>query len=126
MPRQPKRLYVPLDVAFFDDEKILRAGEKAAYLYLAMITKAKQLDTDGVLTKGQIAKIGIDTPRGTDTRLKALIAAELVIELPMQRDTYAIAAWDRWNETAEDRARRLKEDRERKAREAAARSQVNQ
>jgi hypothetical protein len=63
MPRQPKRLYVPLDVAFFDDEKILRAGEKAAYLYLAIITKAKQLDTDGVLTKGQIAKIGIDTHR---------------------------------------------------------------
>jgi hypothetical protein len=123
MPRQPKRLYVPLDVAFFDDDKIEQAGEKAAYLYLAMLAKAKTIDRDGVLTKGQITRLGIP---GTPARLKALLDAELVFELPMQRDVYAIGAWHRWNESAEDRARRLKEDRERKAREAAERAKSNQ
>ena len=121
MARQPKRLYVPLDVAFFDDEKIIHAGEKAAWLYLALLAKAKQLDTDGVLTKGQITRLGIP---GTPARLKALLEAELIFELPLQRDTYAIGGWHKWNESKDDRATRLANDRKRKEEERARRIQT--
>ena len=111
MARAAARLYVPLDVGFFDDEKIVAAGEKAGWLYLTMLTKAKLLDTDGVLTKGQIAKLGITNWL---PRLKALLETGAVVELPMARDTYAIAAWYRWNESKDARAQRLADDRDRK------------
>jgi hypothetical protein len=111
------RLYVPLDVGFFDDEKVIQAGEKAGWLYLHMLTKAKLLDTDGALSKGQISKLGIP---GWPGRLRDLIATGLVVELPMQRDTYVIAAWYRWNESKEARDLRLAEDRERKRRKTGA------
>lgn len=120
MARTATRLYVPLDVSFFDDEKVIQAGEKATYLYLAMLTKAKQLDTDGVLTAGQIAKLSIDSPRGTAARLKSLLEVEMVVEVPMARDTYAIVAWHKWNESRDDRASRLEADRRRKAQIKAA------
>jgi hypothetical protein len=112
MARTAARLYVPIDVGFFDDEKIVAAGEKAAFLYLAMLAKAKLLDTDGVLSRGQIAKLALP---GWQARLKALLEVEAVVELPMQRDSYAITAWYRWNESKDDRAERHKRDRERKA-----------
>ena len=117
MARTATRLYVPLDVGFFDDEKIVAAGEKAAFLYLAMLTKAKLLDTDGVLTKGQIAKLALP---GWAARLKALLepgndGTALVVELPMQRDVYFLPAWHKWNESKEARADRHQKDRDRKA-----------
>jgi hypothetical protein len=111
MGRVAARLYVPLDVGFFDDEKVVAAGEKAAFLYLAMCAKAKLLDTDGILTRGQIAKTALP---GWQARLKALLEQQAVIEVPMQRDAYLIAAWHKWNESKETRGDRLAEDRARK------------
>ena len=36
MPRLARRLSVPIDVGFMDDDKVIQAGEQAAWLYLAL------------------------------------------------------------------------------------------
>lgn len=118
MGRHTARLYVPLDASFFDDDKVLEAGERAGWLYLNMLCKAKATDADGVFTKPQIAKLGVP---GWKPRLDALLRTELVVELPQSPGSYAIAAWLNWNEARADRETRRAEDRRRKAEEAAAR-----
>ena len=75
MGRKPGMIYVPLDVEFFDNDKVLEAGEKAGWLFLAMTARAKKLLTDGVLTESQIARLHVT---GWKARLKALVAEGLV------------------------------------------------
>lgn len=109
MARTATRIYVPLDVTFFDDGKVVAAGEGAAWLYLNMMGKAKQLDSDGLMTAAQIERLRV---RGWRKRLDALIAVGLVAEtIP---GTYVIAGWLNWNESKAQRAARLKADRDRK------------
>ena len=109
MARTATRLYVPLDVGFFDDARVVDAGEKAAWLYLNMLSKAKGLDSDGVLTRQQIGRLGVS---GWQARLRTLVAVGLVVERP---DGYSIGSWLKWNESAQARADRLADDRRRKA-----------
>jgi len=111
MARTATRIYVPLDVNFFDDPKIIAAGEAAGWLYLAMSTKAKQLDSDGVLEAGQIARFGITNWRKRITRLIEVGAVE---EGPP--GIYGITGWLNWNESREARQARLRMERDRKAR----------
>jgi hypothetical protein len=103
------RLYLPLDVMFHDDEKIIAVGERAAWLYLAMCCKAKQLGTGGYLTEQQVAKLAVP---GWKTRLRPLLAERLVT---FADDRYFIPAWANWNETTAQVAQRRRRDRERKA-----------
>jgi hypothetical protein len=112
--RVASKIYVPLDVAFFDDARMVEAGEKAQYLYLNMLTKAKGVDSDGVLTKAQVARLAVP---GWQSRLRAL---EAVGAVTITGDQVQIVSWLRWNESADARRQRLEEDRRRKA-EAAER-----
>lgn len=114
MSRVASKIYVPLDVAFFDDARMVEAGEKAQYLYLNMLTKAKGVDSDGVLTRAQVARLAVP---GWQARLKAL---ESVGAVTLVGDQVVITGWLKWNESAETRRQRLEEDRRRKA-EAAER-----
>lgn len=109
MARTAARIYVPLDVTFFDDEKVLAAGEAAAWLYLAMCAKAKALDSDGVLTELQVARLGIT---GWRKRLDRLIDVGLVEDA--MGTHYGITGWLKWNESAQARAERRAKDRDRK------------
>ena len=109
MARTATRIYVPLDVTFFDDVKVVDAGEAAAWLYLNMMVKAKQLDSDGLMSEAQIERLRI---RGWRRRLDALVAVGLVAQtLP---GVYVIVGWLNWNESRDARAARLKADRDRK------------
>jgi hypothetical protein len=104
-------LYVPLDVAFFDDEKILAAGERATYLYVAILLRIKMLDTDGIITRAQVARTGVP---GWQIRLARLVAVGLL--LTDDGDEHIVPTWSRWNELSHERSERLRADRERKAR----------
>lgn len=115
MARAP-RLYVPLDLGFFDDVRIMRAGEKAAWLYLNMLTKTRSVDSDGVLFAEQIAKLGVSQWK---QRLTVLVAEGLVDE--MTTDCYGIANWTKWNQTAAEREEAKRAEAKRKA-EARARA----
>lgn len=109
MARTATRFYVPLDVNFFDDDKIVEAGEAAGWLYLNIMTKAKQLDSDGLLTRAQIERLGV---RGWQRRLARLLEVDAIEETTP--GVYVIPGWLTWNESKAARADRLRADRERK------------
>lgn len=115
MARRAKRVYVPLDAGFFDDDRIIEAGEKAAVLYLAMLCKAKLIDNDGAINRQQMSRIGVP---GWQARVKRLLAVGLVHEDDLG---YHIRTWTDWNPTKEERAAEREHERIRKAeqREAA-------
>ena len=115
MARTAARIYVPLDAGFFDDDRIITAGEKAAYLYLNMMTKAKGLDTNGVLSAQQLSRLGVP---GWQSRIKSLVNLGLIEQ---NGDSYAITGWLKWKESTEARAHRLADERRRKAELAAQR-----
>lgn len=109
MARAP-RLYVPLDLGFFDDIRIMRAGEKAGWLYLRMCTKARAADTDGILHTEHIAAMGLPQWKA---RLDALVREELVVEtLP---GVYVIGSYIKWNQTAAEREEAKRAEAKRKA-----------
>lgn len=88
MARRKGGLYLPLDVQFFEDPKVLRAGEKAGWLYLNMALACKRLGTDGVLEHIQIERLHVPNWRG---RLSILIREQLVLDY--ENGTYALASW---------------------------------
>lgn len=106
------RLYVPLDASFPDDDKIVDAGERAGWLYIHMLCKCKAIDTDGVLTRAQIAKLGVP---GWQPRLAALVDVGAVVESTDTPGAYQIPAWLSWNKSREQRAADRAKDRSRKA-----------
>jgi len=114
MSRAANRIYVPLDIAFFDDARIVEAGERAAWLYLNMLCKAKSLDSDGVLTRQQIARLSVP---GWSQRLKSLSDSGAVT---LDGESVTIVGWLNWNESSAARRERMESDRRRK-KEAAER-----
>lgn len=95
--RKSPRLYIPLDARFFDDDKILKAGERAAYLFLAILTTIKLDQSDGMISHRKIARLGI---QGYPQRLQKLQTVGLILELDsdeLDEITYLIPSWSRWN-----------------------------
>lgn len=66
-------LYVPLDVNFPDDEKIMAVGLDGAGLYAMALCIAKRLNRDGALTRNHLRRIGAD-----DTLIDTLIDVDLI------------------------------------------------
>lgn len=108
MSRKSTRIYLPLDVSFMDDDKIIRAGEQAGWLYLAMALRCKALGVDGVLSDVQVARLHVD---GWKQRLERLIEEKAVIR---RKTGYALPAYLKWNESMNEKTERLKRDRDRK------------
>ncbi len=112
MARVATRIYVPLDVNFFDDDKILQAGEAAGWLYLNMCARAKQLDNDGVMTREQIARCGV---KGWQRRLARLIEVGAIEQAG--EGIYGVVGWLKWNESKAERGDRLAAERARKSKQ---------
>lgn len=110
MARRPRMTYVPLDVEFFDNERVLVAGEKAAYLYLAMCCRAKKLLSDGILSVLQVERLQVP---GWKRRMADLIDAGLVVLLDDGR--YVIIGWLERNLSAQQVESLRRKDRGRKA-----------
>lgn len=109
MGRRPK-LYVPLTVTFFDDDRIIDAGDGPTLLYLAMCLKCKAAGTDGRLRANQIGKL---RPRWR-AELAKLAALQLVVHDDVT-DEWCIAAWFAHNDSLSDIDDRRAADRARKA-----------
>lgn len=110
MGRKPK-LFLPLTVTFFDDDRIIAASDGPSLLYLAMCLKAKATGTDGRLTEAQIGRL-------SRPRWKAELRKLAELELVVWDDVYAewaIAAWLGHNESLESIDDRRAKDRARKA-----------
>lgn len=109
MPRRKGGLFLPLDVGFPDDDRVVQAGEKAAWLYVCMALASKRLGTDGVLSARQIDRLHVP---GWKDRLASLVAVELV--LVVEPDVYGIASWFRHNDPVAVVQERRAKDAERK------------
>jgi hypothetical protein len=113
MSRKKRMIYVPLDVEFFDNDKILAVGERPAYLYLAMLCRVKRLGVDGILSRLQIERLQI---AGWQKRLTTLVSAGLVMQLDDGR--YLVAGWLERNPSADEIAEYRRKDSDRKKRQS--------
>lgn len=98
-----RRPFLPLDVAFMDDDKIIEAGVPAAWLYLAMLLGCKRFGVDGVLTRNQIDRLGVDK---WERSVDKLIQLQLIFdcsEVENDRKVFVIGAWSRWNLLSHER-----------------------
>lgn len=93
MPRRKGGLWLPLDVNFMEDDRIVAVGEKPAWLYLAMCLASKRLGTDGLLTARQVDRLHVSSWRA---RLTPLVNVELVADFG--EDLWGIHAWLRHND----------------------------
>lgn len=114
MGRRPK-LFLPLTVTFFDDDRIIDAGDGPSLLYLAMCLKAKAQGTDGRLRENQIGKL---RPRWR-AELAKLAALRLVVQDEVTNE-WCIAAWFGHNDSLAEIDAQRAADRARKAQKAAA------
>lgn len=110
MGRKPK-LYVPLVVGFFDDDRIIAAGDGPTLLYVAMLLRAKMLGSDGRLSEAQISRL--NRPRWR-RELTTLAEVELVI-WDEQGKEWFIAAWFSHNDAISQIEARRAADRKRKS-----------
>jgi hypothetical protein len=111
MARRKGGLYLPLDVNFMDDPRIVRVGEKSAVLYLAMALACKRLGTDGRLEPIQVDRLHIPNWK---SRLRPLLDEQLVHDF--DDGYYTIAAWFQHNEPQSVLEARRRDDAARKRR----------
>lgn len=110
MGRKPK-LYIPLTVTFFDDDRIAEAGDGPALLYLAMLLGCKAQGTDGRLKEIQIGRLHRTRWR---TELAKLAALRLVVQDEVTGE-WCVAAWFAHNESLDEIDAKRAADRARKA-----------
>lgn len=88
--------YVPLSTSYYDDQKVMAAGEKAEILFVRSLAAAKRLWSDGVLLDGHLDRIGLSDVVGRAARL-------VDVGLWTRIDGgYQIVAWDKWNVSADE------------------------
>lgn len=110
MGRRPK-LYVPLTVTFFEDDRIIAAGDGPTLLYLAMCLRCKVMGTDGRLKESHIARLH---RRRWQAELERLAELELVL-FDRSTDEWFVAGWFGHNEAISQLDARREADRLRKA-----------
>lgn len=111
------RLYVPLDVTFFDDDRILAVPDSAKVLYLRMCVRCKLIGTDGMLTMLQMETLN---HRALDRDLIHLVRVDLVHQRAEDGVVF-INAWLMHNDPIELVRQRRAADAERKRKANAQR-----
>ena len=108
----PRRPFLPLDVAFMDDDKIVEAGAVASWCFLAMLLGCKRYGTDGTLTSPQMARLGVDKwQKSVETLIKVGLIMD-VSEGENTRKVFWIPSWSKWNLLAHERESRRQSARE--------------
>jgi hypothetical protein len=108
---KPGRMWLPLDASFTEDPRVLRAGEPAAWLYLAILGKIKRTGSRGMISRDEVQVLGI---RNADRRLARLIDAGLLTVAPETDRLLIVPAWESW-QPDESRAAYMRRWRARKA-----------
>lgn len=95
------RLYVPLDVNWYDEWGHAVSAE-AALLWVLALTACKRMRNDGVLTISQLRRLAPSST--TDERFASLVAELIGCDIaPMSGDdrTIVVHGWSEWNDTTE-------------------------
>lgn len=98
---KPQRRWMPVDVAFTRDDKVLEAGWPAAELYLAGLGHLTTTASfDGKISRQTVSKLGVSR---WDHMANRLVKAGLWDEI--DPDTYRVSAWLAWQQESESAAR---------------------
>ena len=92
--RRRNRLYVPLDVEFASDPKILEAGPLAAYLYVCSLAYCKRSDRAGEIHAAQLRVLALGLPGKPEKFAETLVKVGLWTETA---DGWEIPAWLKHN-----------------------------
>lgn len=111
---RPKSLgaYAPLSAAYYLDDALLEAGEKAEVLFCRGLAFSSGADADGFVTDRQVVTVLGIGMRDAAARARRLVEVGLWERLD---GGYQIRSWLKWNRSAEDIGRARKLDRDRKA-----------
>jgi hypothetical protein len=115
MPRDD-RTWLAIDANYPNDDKILRAGERAGWLFLAILCRLKMSGRPGVVDRAEIASLGIP---GWQVRLERCVRVGLLTESIEGR--YVVASWESW-QSQKGRAAYMREWRARQRDSARLRS----
>lgn len=102
-------LFVPLDVDYASDPKVLRAGAHAELLYIRSLCLAKRRMEDGHIESVQLAGLCLGIPGRPALHAESLVLSGL---WEKNGDGWYIAAWLKRNasaETVKQQARRQSE-----------------
>ena len=100
---KPGRLFVPLDVNFFDDPRVVGLPIEARDLFLQILCLSKRTMSDGMVT--------IEQSRRLSTNADALLphlTDVVLLEANHEAKTYQVVAWGQWNEEANSISERSK------------------
>lgn len=108
MPKRAPRLFVPLDVEFFDDDRVVAAGERAGWLLLAIYAHIKKAAKDGTISRSQVSRLHV---AGWQKRVDSLLEQGL-LEAQNGSGNYHVPGWLKWNEAIAERESRAEQARE--------------
>lgn len=95
---RPARLFAQIDVHYFEDDRVLEAGN-AWQLHLAALLACKRMLTDGVLTRRQIERIAPESLGDVGDAIGTLIRVGLFED---QGSSIRVRSWADWNDSAAD------------------------
>lgn len=93
MPRAG-RLFLPLDVSYFDDDRVVELSDAAQLLDLRAMTLLKRLDCHGVLSKRQLTRIAPESGGDFDPMMEELLESGLWAK---EGRSFARGGWGVWN-----------------------------
>jgi hypothetical protein len=85
--------FLALSAEFPDDPAVVRAGEKAGWLYLVMACDIRIHRGDGTIAEHRLPRLGVS---GWQPRLATLLREGLVVEHP---DGYHLPGYLKWNKS---------------------------
>ncbi len=92
------RIFAPIDVNYFDDDRVLEAGD-AWQLHIAAILACKKVLSDGRITRRQLARIAPESVGDIGATIATLIRVGLFDDLG---DSVEVRSWSDWNDSAAD------------------------
>lgn len=105
---KPGRLYVQVDVNFWEDDKVLRAGERAAAFYVRCLCMCKRVQSDGWLSDAQLSMLGV-----RDWRAQVAQLVKVGLLKREGNSTVHVVGWLDWNESVGSARQRAEANRER-------------
>lgn len=109
--------YAPLSAYYYDDDAIIRAGEKAEVLFCRLLAFSARALADGYVSDAQMTRVGAGLPS-----LRARVAKLVDVGLLERVDGdlfggetgYRLVRWLKWNLSAEEIQARQRKDTARK------------
>lgn len=110
--------YAPLSAYYYDDDAIIRAGEKAEVLFCRLLAFSARQLKDGIVTDAQLTRVGTGLP-GLRNRIERLVDVGLLerVDETLFTDAcggYRVVKWLKWNLSAAEIQDKQKRDAARK------------